>query len=58
MSSGAVVVFAFLSGIFVIVAAASDWNWFFEHPRAKFFVDAFGRNGAQIFTEYSDAHSC
>lgn len=49
MSSGAVVVFAFLSGIFVLVAVISDWNWFFEHPKAKFFVDAFGRNGARIF---------
>lgn len=49
MSSGAVVVFAFLSGIFVLVAVISDWNWFFEHPKAKFFVDAFGRKGARIF---------
>lgn len=27
-------------------------------PRAKFFIDAFGRKGARIFSEYSDAHSC
>jgi hypothetical protein len=44
-----VTVFAFLSGIFVIVAVIADWNWFFEHPRAKFFVDTVGRNGARLF---------
>ena len=49
MSAGAVVVFAVLSGIFVLVAVISDWNWFFEHPKAKFFVNAFGRNGARLF---------
>ncbi len=49
MSAGAVVLFAFAAGLFVIVAVVSDWNWFFEHQKAKFFVDAFGRNGARIF---------
>ena len=49
MSAGAVVVLAVLSGIFVLVAVISDWNWFFEHPKAKFFVNAFGRNGARLF---------
>jgi hypothetical protein len=49
MSSGAVVLVAFAAGLFVIVAVVSDWNWFFEHPKAKFLVDAFGRNGARIF---------
>ena len=41
--------FAYLAGVFVIVAALVDWNWFFSHPRARFFVDAFGRNGARAF---------
>jgi hypothetical protein len=40
---------AYLAGTFVIVAAAVDWNWFFEHPRARFFVDVFGRGGARTF---------
>jgi len=40
---------AYLAGIFVIVAVLVDWNWFFEHPRARFFVDAFGRGGARVF---------
>ena len=48
MSSGALAVIAVLSGIFVLAAVISDWKWFFEHPKAKFFVDAFGRNGARI----------
>ena len=49
MSPGAVALFALLAGIFVLVAVATDWNWFFEHPKAKFFVDHFGRDGARIF---------
>ncbi len=49
MSQEPVAFFAFAAGIFVIVAAACDWNWFFGHPRAKFFVDAFGRGGARVF---------
>ncbi|HEX9451133.1 MAG TPA: immunity 17 family protein [Burkholderiales bacterium] len=49
MSSRTVIIFAFLAGIFVLVAVVSDWNWFFEHPKAKFLVDAFGRKGARVF---------
>ena len=41
--------FAFAAGLFVIVAVAIDWDWFFEHPKAKFFVDHFGRAGARVF---------
>jgi hypothetical protein len=40
---------AYLAGIFVIVAVVVDWNWFFSHPRARFFVDVFGRSGARMF---------
>lgn len=36
-------------GLFTIVSAMADWDWFFEHRKAKFFVDAFGRDGARIF---------
>jgi len=49
MSPQTLSLFAFLAGIFVIAAVMTDWNWFFEHPKAKFFVDAFGRNGARFF---------
>lgn len=49
LSSEPVAFLAFAAGMFVIVAVINDWDWFFEHPRAKFFVDAFGRGGARIF---------
>lgn len=40
--------FAFLCGIFVIIAAACNWEWFFTNWRARFFVNLFGRDGARI----------
>jgi hypothetical protein len=40
--------FAYMSGLFVIAAAILDWDWFFEDWRAKFFVDALGRDGARL----------
>ena len=42
-------VVAYLAGIFVIVAVLTDWNWFFEHPRARFLVEILGRGGARLF---------
>lgn len=41
--------FAFACGIFVIAAAALDWDWFFNNWRARFFVKLFGRDGARMF---------
>lgn len=41
--------FAYSCGLFVIVAATLDWDWFFENWRSRLFVDAFGRDGARIF---------
>lgn len=41
--------FAFACGIFVIAAAALDWDWFFSNWRARFFVNLFGRDGARLF---------
>ena len=38
-----------LVGLFPIVASIADWNFFFESRKAKFFVKAFGRNGARLF---------
>jgi hypothetical protein len=40
--------FAYMSGLFVIAAAILDWDWFFENWRARFFVDALGRDGARL----------
>ena len=41
--------YACLVGLFVIAAAAGNWNWYFEHPKARFFVNRFGRQGARLF---------
>jgi hypothetical protein len=41
--------FAYAAGVFVIAAAIFDWDWFFNNYKAKFFVDALGRNGARMF---------
>lgn len=41
--------FAFACGVFVIAAAALDWDWFFNNWRARFFVNLFGRDGARLF---------
>jgi hypothetical protein len=49
LTSNATALIAFLAGIFVMVAVVSDWNWFFENQRARFFVEHFGRGGARIF---------
>ena len=42
-------VVAYLAGIFVLVSVLADWNRFFAHPRARFFVDILGRGGARLF---------
>jgi hypothetical protein len=47
-SPAAMGVFALL-GLFPIVAAWQDWDWFFEHRKARFFVQIFGRGGARVF---------
>ena len=38
-----------LAGLFTIVAAVMDWNWFMNHHRARLFVMLFGRQGARVF---------
>lgn len=40
---------AFLAGLFTILGAALDWDWFMNHGKARPFVRAFGRNGARVF---------
>jgi small neutral amino acid transporter SnatA (MarC family) len=41
--------FFILIGLFTIIASATDWNYFFNHIKAQFFVRIFGRTGARIF---------
>ena len=41
--------FACAAGVLVIAAAIFDWDWFFNNYKAKFFVDALGRDGARVF---------
>lgn len=36
-------------GLFAIVGAALDWNWFMESRKARLFVMIFTRNGARVF---------
>lgn len=38
-----------LVGLFSLVAALFDWDWFMENRRARFFVRVMGRTGARIF---------
>ena len=38
-----------LAGIFSIVCAVFDFNWFINNHRAKVFVKLFKRNGARVF---------
>ena len=38
-----------ISGIFVIFCAFMDYNWFFNHGKAKPFVALFGRKGTRVF---------
>jgi hypothetical protein len=35
-------------GIFVVVMAVANQDWFFERSRARFTVQFFGRQGARI----------
>ena len=38
-----------IGGIFSIVCAVCDFDFFMNDHRARFFVDIFGRQGARIF---------
>lgn len=37
------------AGLFSIVCAAFDWDWFMGSRRAAFFVKIMTRNGARVF---------
>lgn len=43
------IVLCFFMGMFSILGAILDWNWFFESRKSAIFVRLFGRNGARIF---------
>ena len=36
-------------GLFSIVGAVMDWEWFMNHHKARFISSIFGRSGARIF---------
>ena len=36
-------------GIFCIVCAAMDWDWFMNHRKARFMCNLLGRKGARMF---------
>ena len=38
-----------LAGLFSIVCAAFDFDWFMNNRRASIFVKLFKRNGARVF---------
>ncbi len=43
------IVLMLLVGLFCILAAIFNWNFFFEDRKAYLFVKLFGRTGARIF---------
>lgn len=38
-----------IGGLFSVLAASLDFDWFFDHRKAHTFVSWFGRTGARIF---------
>jgi len=36
-------------GAFAVGAGLFDWDWYWELPRARFWVDLLGRGGARVF---------
>ncbi|MBR1375810.1 MAG: immunity 17 family protein [Cardiobacteriaceae bacterium] len=41
--------FLFIGGIYCLIAAFLNFDWFFEHYLARPFVAMFRRNGARVF---------
>ena len=37
------------AGLFTVLGALFDWDWFMEHPKARFFTTILGRGGARMF---------
>lgn len=38
-----------LAGLFSIMGAAMNWDWFIESRKARLFLKLFGRTGCRIF---------
>jgi hypothetical protein len=39
-----------LVGAFCLISSITNWDWFFNNPRAAFIAKVFrGRNGARLF---------
>lgn len=38
-----------LSGAFSLISSLKNWDFFFNHSRARFLVRIMGRTGARIF---------
>jgi hypothetical protein len=45
-NEGMIIIFG---GIFTIICAAADFNWFMNNHKARLFVNLFGRDGARLF---------
>ena len=42
--------FCIFGGFFTLLAARSNWNWFWNHPKAKGVLSMFrGKKGARFF---------
>jgi hypothetical protein len=37
------------AGLFTVVAGALNWEWFMNHPKARFVCSICGHGGARIF---------
>ena len=47
--SPAIALFIAAIGMYAFAAAASDWDFFMEHPKASLFVNVLGRQKARVF---------
>lgn len=44
-----IVVFIFVAGLFSLISSIKNWDWFFEHRKARLLAHVLGRMGARIF---------
>ena len=35
------------AGLATLLGAVFDWDWFMEHPKARFLTESLGRDGAR-----------
>jgi hypothetical protein len=48
MDKTVLAVFWVASGVFGLASSYFNWDWYYNHPRARLLVRVFGRNGARI----------